>query len=144
MAANFLIIGDEGRLRDGLRTVLRSFIDVNDVFVAADLAAARDLIVVNSPSLVIIDGSGAIDDKCTVLKQLHTDHERITCIVIANTLEQKIQALKEGADAVLMQGFSTKTLCETLVRLSILPDTGEDQEEQIVYIPGLYQLRPSR
>ena len=132
MATSILIIGDEGRLRDGLRSVLLSFAGIDEVSTVTEFETACELITHNYPSLVILDGGGSVEDKCSIMKRLLLLYGLKPCIVIANTLEQRRHAQSEGADAVLMQGFSTKRLRDTLVALSILTDRRPNRIEGAV------------
>ena len=131
MATSILIIGDKGRLRDGLSTILLAFMGIDKVDAITCLESALERITDNYPSLVIVDGFGSVEDKCGILKRLLIHHGHKPCIVIANTLEQQLQAHNARADAVLMQGFSTTTLYETLIDLSIITDRKSDQKMRV-------------
>jgi len=117
MSINILIIGDEGRLRDSLRTILLSFLEVDEVSAVTNIDKAQKVIAQNSISLVIIDSSDLLEDKCQALKQIFNQYGSIPCVVIANSMEQRHYSQNIGADAVLIQGFSTDQIHETLTRL---------------------------
>ncbi len=119
MIASILILGDEGRLRDGFRAVLLASNSVNEVHTVANFNDAQELITDKHPSLIILDGSDSIEDRCRDLKNLLHTHGHRPCIVIAKTLKQRLYAQKAGADAVLLQGFSTTKLYDTLDALLI-------------------------
>ena len=113
----------------GLRTILRTFPAVTDIFVANDFESGYDLAANKRPSAIIIDGNEHLENDCHQLKQLLSRFELGRCVAIANTMKQAVQAQQVGADAVLLQGFSTSTLYQTLISLSVIPETGNINEE---------------
>lgn len=123
MAASVLIIGPVGRLRDGLRAILRSFPGISEVFSVEDFSSGFGQVAENRPSIIIVDADDSFEDDCILLKQLHSRHERILCLLIANSMQQAASAKQAGVDAVLLCGFSTSTLYQTLVDLKVIPES---------------------
>lgn len=120
MNTSILIIGDEGRLRDGLQTILLALGGIKEVKSVNDFESASPLISKEFPSLIILDGSEKTKNYCATLKKM-CDPDRIKpCIVIASTLNEWRLAWENQADSVLMQGFSTTELQTELIRLGII------------------------
>ncbi|MDX1414584.1 MAG: hypothetical protein R3293_10360 [Candidatus Promineifilaceae bacterium] len=116
ISTSILIIGHEGRLTDGLRAVLLAHQWVTEVTIATKFETALKLITPIFPSIIIIDGSDVIGRECEFLRQYISLQGRKPCIVIADTLELGAKAQGAGADAVLMEGFSTNELYDILER----------------------------
>ena len=127
MVATILIIGNQGRLRDGLRTILLSLHGIDEVSAVSDFETAVGLITQNFPTAIIVDSSELLNYKCAILKDFLRQNGYKPCIVIAYNHDQWLQAQKTGADAVLMQGFSTTTLQKTLIDLTVL--AAPDQQD---------------
>ncbi len=123
MAASVLIIGPAGRLRDGLRIILQTFSGIGELFVADDFMLGYEQVARNHPSVVIVDADDSLEDECILLRQMLSRYEQAHCLVIANTLRQAARAKQFGADAILLRGFSTGTLYQTLVDLNVIPES---------------------
>lgn len=124
MIIKVLIIGQAGRLRDGLGTVLRTFPGVADVLAVDSIDSALERLALEYPSVVIVDGDDRLENDCLLLSQMLSTHTEPRYIAITNTLRHRATAQKAGVDAVLLRGFSTTTLYNTFVSLGIIPDSG--------------------
>lgn len=127
MVKSILIIGHRGRLRDGLRAILLAHEGIDEVMAAPDFAAALGHITHDYPSLVIIDGSDQIGEHCKTIKQFFLLQGRKPCLVIADSLKQRENAKNAGANAVLMQGFTTTALYEALEDLLFVTNLAGNQ-----------------
>lgn len=124
MSTSVLIIGPPGRLRDGLRSILRLFSGISEITTADKFEPGYESTVREQPSVVILESSESLENDCFMLKKLLSNSGQSRCLVIVNTIQKAVQASKLGADAVLLQGFSTNTLYQTLVSLNVIPETG--------------------
>lgn len=122
MAISLLIIGQAGRLRDGLSTILRSFSGFEKILTADDFKSGSKLMAKHQPSVVIIDADESLLGDCIFLKKLLSQYRQIRCLVIANTFDQAAQVKQLGADAVLLRGFSAGALQQVLAALAAIPD----------------------
>jgi len=127
MDALILIIGPAGRLREGLCAVLRTFAGIADLVTTDNFDSGYELAVRHQPSLVIVDVNDPLDGECIFLKRILSSNEQGRCLVIARAMDQAVQAKHAGADAILLHGFSTRTLNQTLVSLGVIHESGSSK-----------------
>lgn len=72
-----------------------------------------------APELVIIDASAPGSDGATLLRELRRQLPTVRFLVLVGSLGQSSSALANGADRVLLTGFSTAEFFEALNELSL-------------------------
>ena len=119
MALSVLIIGPPGRLRDALCAVLRSFPNIRAISTADNVELGTELAAQKRPSLLIFDENTPFESNRLLLGDhaRHAGHYPV--LVIAKARKQALQARRRGADAVLISGFSTDSLFQTLLDLDM-------------------------
>ncbi len=90
MAISLLIIGQAGRLRDGLSTILRSFSGIEKILTADDFKSGSKLMEMHQPSVVIIDADESLLGDCIFLKKLLSQYR-------ADPLPGNCQHLRPGS-----------------------------------------------
>jgi len=118
-----LIIAPPGRLRDGLRVLLRATGRITRVEEANDARLGLQSIAARPPALVLLDAALGDDDALRVLQQLTTQWPRLPCLVLVHNLKQEHMAQAAGADAVLQAGFATEIFFSTIQRMLLDRDT---------------------
>ena len=113
-----LIVAPPGRLRDGLRVLLRAVPQIGHT-VQADDALAVLRAVEHSPALVLLDADLPGEEAWTVLRQIKAQWPQTRCIVLVNNGQQSQIAHVHGADTVLAKGFTVTTL--TAIVANLLP-----------------------
>jgi DNA-binding NarL/FixJ family response regulator len=117
MSSSILVIGPADHLRTGLCTILANFPRVGQIVTADKFEQGLEAALLHQPALIIVDGGAQREFSCRSLPRLLGGYGRGRCIVIANGMEQAAAARAAGADAVLLNGFSTSTLRETVESL---------------------------
>jgi DNA-binding NarL/FixJ family response regulator len=144
MAALILIIGPEGRLREGLCIVLRTFPGIADLILTDSLDSGCELVVRHKPSLVIVDADDKLEEECQSLKRVLASYAASRCLVIAKSLAQAAKAKEAGADAILLQGFSTNTLYQTLVSLEVIPESRSTRDPAMIKKRQVLPFQPAQ
>ena len=123
-----LIVAPPGRLRDGLQTIVRAMPEIHAVDRTDDGPSALRLMTERPSALVFLDTDLVGNMAWTVLRQIKARWPHTRCIVLVNNGSQRQLVNLDGADAVLVKGFSTRTLNETIAELlpSIEGVTGGD------------------
>ena len=105
-----VIAAESGRLRDGLRAILDSFLALESIDVVDDGPSAREAIWSAQPDLIVLDarlfGEGTMEYVCAAKRE----RRGARCIVVADRLAQFQPILDAGADRVLLKGFSAAEL----------------------------------
>ncbi|MBN1992443.1 MAG: response regulator transcription factor [Anaerolineae bacterium] len=109
-----LIVASPGRMRDGLRALLRNVPRIGAILQADDSSSSLEMIVKEQPALVLLDSKLADDDIQNVLQQIKIESPQTRCIVLADNSEQQWLAKTAGADSVLLTGYSTEILFATI------------------------------
>lgn len=105
-----MIVAEPGRLRDGLQTMLASFLGVEPLVAGDDRLPAVDAIRTARPDLVILDaglfGAGAE----ALVRELKSERSCMGCIVVVERITQLGAMQDAGADHVLLRGFQATRL----------------------------------
>ena len=99
-----LIVASPGRIRDGLRTMLRAIPRIETVFQASDGPAALQIIAERHPVLVLLDSKLANNDIQSVSRQIKAESPHTRCIILVDDARQKWMAKVADADSVLAIG----------------------------------------
>ena len=112
-----LILAMPGRIRDGWRTLLKASPQIDCVAQADDVPSGLTMTAELRPAVVLLDADLVSDQARTVLRQIKAQWPQAQCIVMISNGEQRWLANANGVDAVLVKGFSTRTLNETIAEL---------------------------
>ncbi|MBN1993189.1 MAG: response regulator [Anaerolineae bacterium] len=99
-----LIVASPGRIRDGLRTMLRAVPCIETIFQASDGPAAMRIIAEEQPALVLLDSKLANNDIQSVSRQIKAESPHTRCIVLVDNMQQQWMAKIADADSVLTIG----------------------------------------
>ncbi len=99
-----LIVANPGRIRDGLRTLLRAVPRIETIFQASDGPTALQIIEERHPALVLLDSRLANNDIQTVSRQIKAESPQTRCIILVDNIRQQWMAKVADADSVLTIG----------------------------------------
>ena len=111
-----LIVARPGRIRDSLEALLRTIPQVKIVGQVEDSSTALEMITEYGQDLVLLVTDPSNDGAGQILEHLK-DAPGTQCLVLTNTRLNLKQAEAAGADDVLLTGFTTSTLFESVTRL---------------------------
>jgi DNA-binding NarL/FixJ family response regulator len=114
-----LIAAKPGRWRESLRALLIAAPEVDAVREVSEPISEHEAEEDPSPALVVLDASLdgiRVPEELQEIKELWP-HSR--CIVLVDNSKQQQQAQYNGADAVLMRGFSAGELFTAVDRLLV-------------------------
>jgi two-component system response regulator NreC len=114
------IIAPPGRLRDGLRVVLRANENIEIAGQADDGKAALEAVTASFPVLVLLDANLPDGEAWSILEHLKRRLPEMYCCVLVHTCDQDQRARNKGADAVLQEGFSSEQFLSVVVRAGLL------------------------
>jgi DNA-binding NarL/FixJ family response regulator len=109
-----LIVARPGRMREGLRALLRTIPRIEIIEQVDHGSAALEMVMQEHSTLVLLDSSLPSDEMWTALKQIKAEWPQTQCIVVADTLRQQEMAQASSADGVLLKGFAAETLFTTI------------------------------
>jgi two-component system response regulator DevR len=115
--ASAVIVAEPGRFRDSLRALLTATPHIDAVNQADDAASALRTIAQDHATLILLDGSLPGDEVGAVVREIRAERPQVRCIVLADNARQQREAKVAGADAVLLKGFPTAELFQTVDRL---------------------------
>ena len=111
-----LIVAKPGRIRDSLEALLRTIPQVKIVGQVDDVSTALEMIAEYSPDLVLLVANLSHDEARQILEYVK-DVPRTQCLVLTDTRLNLERAEAAGADEVLLTGFPTSKLFESVTRL---------------------------
>jgi DNA-binding NarL/FixJ family response regulator len=109
-----LIVARPGRMREGLRALLRTIPGIKIVEQVDRGSAALAMVTQERSTLVLLDSSLPSEEMWTAVKQIKAEWPQTQCIVVADTIRQQGMAQASGADGVLLKGFAAETLFTTI------------------------------
>lgn len=109
-----LIIARPGRMREGLRALLRMMPKIELIGQVDQGSAALERVTQARPALVLLDSSLPFAEMELALRQIKAEWPQTQCIVVADNILQQGLAQAAGADGVLLKGFATETLFTTI------------------------------
>ena len=132
-----LIVAPASRFRGALRSILRGMPRVGDVGQVDDGPSALKAAAVDPPALVFLDAALPNDEAWAVLGQIKAEWPQARCIVLTEGSQQRTAAEADEADAVLIKGFTTPALAETVARLlSEIDETQRESNKALSRISG--------
>jgi CheY-like chemotaxis protein len=112
-----LIVATPGRFRDSLRALLVAAPHIEAVDQADDAPSALKVVAARHPALVLLDTSLPGNQVWTALRQIKAERPETRCIILADNTRWQQEGSNSGADAVLLKGFPTAELFQTVERL---------------------------
>jgi DNA-binding NarL/FixJ family response regulator len=103
-SAPALIVASPGRIRDGLKTMLRAIPRIESVLQANDGPAALKIITEHHPVLVLLDSHLANNDIQSVSRQIKANSPQTRCVMLVDNARQQWMAKVADADRVLTIG----------------------------------------
>jgi DNA-binding NarL/FixJ family response regulator len=110
-----LIVDDLSRSRDGLRTLLETWPEVEVVGEAVDGLAAILMVEKRQPDVVLMDARMPVLDGLEATRLIKHRWPEVRVIMFTMYANHRIKALNAGADAFLVKGCSADTLLETIL-----------------------------
>lgn len=111
-----LIVAKPTRFRDGLRALLRAMPQIEVVVQADNFSAALRIVAERAPAFILLDSS-LLSDQVEIIRQTKIHSPRTYCIVLADNVKQQQLAWANGADEVLLAGFSAPKLFASIEKL---------------------------
>ena len=111
-----LILAKPGRIRDGLEALLRTIPQVKIVCQVKNSSTALEMVTELGPDLILLV-TDLFDDEVRQFLQHLKDEPGTQCLVLTDTALKLEQAEAAGADEVLLTGFTTRELFESVARL---------------------------
>lgn len=109
-----LIVAQPNRFRDGLKSIIQALAWVKRVGTVADWTAVSDYVQCYHPALVIYDIKDLDSMTWLNAKAVRFSYENIKCIAIIDRAQQRSMAKAMATDAILLRGFSTDLLYNTM------------------------------
>ncbi len=116
-----VVIAPPGHQRDGLRVLLHGDSKIALVGEADDLTSGAQVIAQRAPALVVLQGGDDGEAVWTGLRQLKTQFSKIHFAAVVPNHQQEELARAAGADAALMEGFSSETMFAAIARMMQAP-----------------------
>jgi DNA-binding NarL/FixJ family response regulator len=112
-----LLVTSPGRIRDGLRALLRTIPQIGTIYQAADGASATQIISKKHPRLVLWESKLFRNDMHRISNRIKTIPPETRCILLIDNLRQQSMAEATGVDTVLLSGFSAWDFLVTVEKL---------------------------
>ncbi len=122
-----LIVARPGRMRNGLRALLRTIPRIKIVGHVDQGSAALEMVTRERPALVLLNSSLPFEETWMALKQIKAEWPRTRCIVLVDNIQQQDMAQAAGADGVLLKGFAAETLFMTIDEVLMRVDKPDGQ-----------------
>ena len=116
-----LIVANSGFMRDGLRSLLTTLLDVN--VIGSANGEVEGLILSNElhPEVIIVDCTLSNGKGMELILQLKSQQIRASILAIAGSLLEGKTAMEQGADGMLIRGYSEGDLRHALRKLIAPP-----------------------
>lgn len=111
-----LITDDHFIVRQGLRLILKTAVDIELVGEAANGEEALQLTAVHQPHVVLMDLRMPVMDGLTAIEQLRQTHPEVAVIILTtyNEDEMMLRGLQLGARGYLLKDTERETLLNTI------------------------------
>jgi DNA-binding NarL/FixJ family response regulator len=113
-----IVFAPAGPLRQELLAFLKSIPGLNLANVASTPDELQQAMQEFSPQLLILAGSISFTPVAEVLAQLKQSAAPVPCLVLAENRQQIQQAATDGADLILLKGFSTQEFLAALAQVT--------------------------
>jgi DNA-binding NarL/FixJ family response regulator len=128
-----LIVANPGRIRDGLKAMLRAIPRIEIVLQANDGPAALKIIAECQPALVLLDSKLANNDIQSVSRQIKAKSPQTRCIVLIDNARQQWMAKVADADSALTIGCPAGEFFTAIEGLLPWPEVQTGQQTSRVY-----------
>ena len=122
-----LIVARPGRIREGLRALLRTIPRIEIVGQVGQGSAALEMVTRERPALVLLNSSLPFEETWMALKQIKAEWPQTRCIVLVDNIQEQDMAQAAGADGVLLKGFAAETLFMTIDEVLMPVDKPDGQ-----------------
>jgi chemotaxis response regulator CheB len=109
-----LLVTNPGRIRDGLRALLRTIPQIETIYQATDESSASVIIARDHPALVLMDSKCFTSDMASRVKLISP---KARCILMIDNLQQQSIANGTDVDTVMLSGFSAWEFLMTVENL---------------------------
>ena len=112
-----LLVTQPGRIRDGLRALLRTIPQIGTIYQATDGSSATQIIRKNHPALVLWESKLFKNDMQCISNRMKSVPPETRSILLIDNLRQQAMAELTGVDTVLLSGFSAWDFLVTVEKL---------------------------
>lgn len=112
-----VVIAPPGRQRDGLRVLLQADHKIALAGEADDLVSGAQMIAQRAPELVVLQGDNDGELFWVQVRQLKTQFSNVHLAVVVPNHRQEELARAAGADAALMEGFSSEMMFAAIAQM---------------------------
>jgi DNA-binding NarL/FixJ family response regulator len=112
-----VVIAPPGRQRDGLRILLQADHKIAVAGEADDLVSGAQVIAQRAPALVVLQGDHDGESFWIQVRQLKNQFSQVHLAVVVPNHRQQELARAAGADAALMEGFTSETMFATIAQM---------------------------
>ncbi|OGO36976.1 MAG: hypothetical protein A2Z03_04415 [Chloroflexi bacterium RBG_16_56_8] len=88
---------------------------------ADDLASGQPMVAERAPALVVLNVGEGGDTALMGLRQIKAQYPQVHFVALVRDREQERRARMAGADAVLVEGFTSETLSKMMNALMATP-----------------------
>lgn len=117
-----LIVAQPSRFRDGLKSIVQALSWVEQVGTVEQWTAVSDYVQRYQPAIVIFDINDLDTATWIEASTLRLSCQKSKCIMIIDRAQQRSVAKAMGAEAILLRGFSTDLLYNTIRTLIVAYD----------------------
>lgn len=113
---NVIITDDHAIVREGLRLILETAVDIEVIGEAADGAEALQLVAQQPPDVVLMDLRMPGMDGLTAIEHLQRDHPEVAVVILTtyNEDDLMLRGLQAGAKGFLLKDTVRETLLDTI------------------------------
>ena len=130
--ASALIVAAPSRKRDSLRTLLRAVPRLTIIDLVDDASFVLESNGDHPPDLLVLDLSLSVNGTWTVLEQIRAKWPQTRCLVLVETIQQRLMAQAAHVDGVLVNGFSTDKFFALVERLLFRGDGSTIRDDALL------------
>ncbi|MBE2220100.1 MAG: hypothetical protein IAF02_01085 [Anaerolineae bacterium] len=117
-----LIVAQPSRFRDGLKAIVQALAWVGKAGTVEQWTAVSDYVLRYQPAIVIFDINDLAPITWVEAGYLRSACQNTKCIAIIDRAQQRSMAQAMETDAILLRGFSTELLYDTMRTLIVAYD----------------------
>lgn len=104
--ASIFLIARPGRMRDGLRAMIKAMPQLALIGQADNAHSAWDIIIEQPPALILLDATVSLSEIQPLIEKTKIRWPEIQFVVLVNDQQHLWSAQSAGVDRVLLTGFS--------------------------------------